>query len=262
MENIDDIHEDTVRQMRLAAPASAQSLARPPRPRVSEQDQAQLARMRDLEELAMLSSEENERLVRELADVRAENDLLLRRVSMLEETIANPRRVLGLPDLPDEPESAAPRRGGAGGVFLTVLSLALVASAVGVLRPWQPVPSARWGMLGIGIRSEPRHRLLEAIEAARRLVGFSGHDASSTPARVEPAPTPVAAPVAVTAPAPVAAPIAVTAPAPVAAPAPTPVKQRPAKHRAHASKRPAADPESSSTPEATDSGEAIGGLEL
>jgi hypothetical protein len=105
MNRIEDSYEGAVRRLKAMGHLSPQEDPRPqPVPRIPAPPLAKLpapnSRTRDLEQLANLACEENERLETELATVRAENASLRRRIAMLEETLNDPRGVLGLPALP------------------------------------------------------------------------------------------------------------------------------------------------------------------
>jgi hypothetical protein len=115
-----------------------------------------------------------------------------------------------------------------------LLAAAILLAPVLVMRPWQTVSTERAGMLGVGLWSEPRHRAIETLDAARRLVGLSKPAAIApvlepTPAAAQ---TNIAAPVAEPAPVVEAAPVAETAPV-----ADAPVTMHAPKYRSHATKK-------------------------
>ncbi len=124
--NVEDSYEGAVRRLRrlghagfdLAPPALAKTSA--------EADD----RMRDLEELATLACDDNERLTRELDGAHEEIDRLRRQVTTLQEMLAS---------APSDDPFAAPKQRGRGlALFLfTLVIVGGAAAALFVLRPWQ-----------------------------------------------------------------------------------------------------------------------------
>jgi hypothetical protein len=91
-------------------------------------------RMRDLEELAMIACDQNEKLEAEVAQLREEKVALQRKVAMLEAVISDPRAVLGLPDLTSSvstmPRESIGRRRSLALPISVVAAAALLVGAV------------------------------------------------------------------------------------------------------------------------------------
>jgi hypothetical protein len=136
-------------------------------------DTGALDRQRDLEKLATIACEENERLERELAltqqmltHAQEEADRLRRKVSALEEAIADPRAVLGLPPLDESVMIPPPSHRRRGDAIAPFLLLAIVGGVVALIA--QPVPSSPWGTLAAVQLSSPSYRAAHAIDLVRR----------------------------------------------------------------------------------------------
>jgi len=156
---IDDSYEGAVRRLRRLEQDRSRDARPLPRPAVSAPlpvlrpevfASPDTTRLRDLEHLAVLACDENERLERELRVAREENAHLRRRVEALEVTIADPRAVLGLSPLPIGEETpvrrlSEPRRCD-GSLLATAVVLGLVFGPIAYVVS-QPVPRSAFGML-------------------------------------------------------------------------------------------------------------------
>ena len=123
--NVEDSYEGAVRRLRRLENAGfhAGALAEVSADRAGDAD-----RMRDLEELATLACDDNERLTRELDEARGQIERLRLQVMMLQQQVA------GAPA--DEP-LALPRRSRAGMYFFLLAIAGAAAAALFVLRPWE-----------------------------------------------------------------------------------------------------------------------------
>jgi hypothetical protein len=123
--HVEDSYEGALRRLRRLEDAGFQQT---PPSVLAQRDDAD-ARMRDLEELASLACDENERLTRELAEVRAESERLRAQVATLQMMLAGAT--------PDD-ELALPRkRRGAAFYFFLLTLVGAAAAAAFVLRPWE-----------------------------------------------------------------------------------------------------------------------------
>jgi len=128
---VEDSYEGAVRRLSRLSHGGADLLPS----RRDDQEAALQTRLRDLEELATIATEENERLERELADAR---ETILRLQEQL--TAADRLRLREL--MEGAPESERPRRS----ILPWLAALAAtgaVAAATVTLRPWQYAPQAR-----------------------------------------------------------------------------------------------------------------------
>jgi hypothetical protein len=122
--NVEDSYEGAVRRLRrlghagldLAPPALAQSSA--------QADE----RMRELEELATLACDENDRLQRELDGAREQINRLQGQVTSLQEMLASSQ--------PDESFAAPKPRGRAAALFFLVAIVGVGVAALFTARPW------------------------------------------------------------------------------------------------------------------------------
>ncbi len=125
--NVEDSYEGAVRRLQRLGHAGV-GLG-PPRA-MSRQREETDDRMRDLEELATLACEENERVAHELDSARDEIDRLRRLVVTLQESVASAQ---------SEPSFAArkPRGRGLASYFFTIVIVGGAAAALFTLRPWE-----------------------------------------------------------------------------------------------------------------------------
>ena len=194
------------------------------------------ARMRELKALAQLACDENERLEAQLAEAREENRVLQRRLTMLEETIADPRGVLGLPTLPvslHDERPASVERGGNPVAVALVFGLA-VAIVGGALYARTQLADRHTAMAVATVVASARDAIGPLVTRATSFhprYGRADIDLARTAVVAVPPPiaaSPPAAPV-------VAAPVAAK-PAPVAA-KPASVATRPTPHPARPAKK-------------------------
>ncbi|HEY2747599.1 MAG TPA: hypothetical protein VGL86_23420 [Polyangia bacterium] len=123
--NVEDSYEGAVRRLARLGHAGIH-LAPPSADRVGDAD-----RLRDLEELATLACDDNERLTRELDAARVEMDRLRLQVMSLQSMVA------GNAQAPAAEPDYAPRRGRSGGFYFFVIAiLGAGAAALFTFRPW------------------------------------------------------------------------------------------------------------------------------
>jgi hypothetical protein len=197
--NVEDSYEGAVRRLRRLEHAGYAALTPPPQDRADDE-----ARMAELEELATLACDENERLKGELDEARAQIVRLQHMVATLQAAVSEP----------DESFGVGKRSGrGAGFYFFVILLLGGGAIALVNFRPW-----------------ERAMRRLPVAAASVDPVVLT----PPPPAPVLTAPAPVVTAPVVTAPViPKAAPIVPKVVAPPAAPA---RHERAAKHHSHRSR--------------------------
>ena len=125
--NVEDSYEGAIQRLRRLGHAGIE-LSRPA-PLSQQLDEAQ-QRLRDVEELATLACDDNERLTRELDAARGEIARLQRQVSMLQESVAGAQY---------EDALAATRSRGRGAAFwfFAICVVGAAAAAAFVLRPWE-----------------------------------------------------------------------------------------------------------------------------
>jgi hypothetical protein len=150
--NVEDSYEGALRRLSRLQRAGVH-LAPPPEPEPEPDD-----RMRDLEELATLACDENEKLKQELSGARREIDHLRQLVATLQGSLMSAE--------PDEPLNVPRSRGGPFLFFLFIL-FAGGGVAVYAMRPWE-------------------HHAVPVAASAAAL--------PSEPVAVTPAPTPAVAP--------------------------------------------------------------------
>jgi hypothetical protein len=158
--NVEDSYEGALRRLSRLQRAGVH-LAPPPEPEPEPDD-----RMRDLEELATLACDENERLKQELAGARHQIDHLRQLVATLQGSLTSAE--------PDEPLNVPRSRGGPFLFFLFIL-FAGGGVAVYAMRPWE------------------HHAVPVAASAAALPSAPVAVAPAPTPA-VTPAPTPAVAP--------------------------------------------------------------------
>ncbi len=240
--NVEDSYEGAVRRLARLGHAGL-NLAPPSEDHVGESD-----RQRDLEELATLACEDNERLTRELESTRTEMDRLRLQVVSLQQMLAGQQ---------NEEPVYAPRRGRSGAFYFFVIAvIGAGAAALFTFRPWDRLQPS----LAMASVSTPAPTPTPAPPPPSPPIVAAPTPA---PAAVAPTPAPVVPKVAATIPK-VAEP---TAPAhtvvpTVAARAPSP-RHHAAKHHAsskkHESKHAAGK---SSKPAIGDTDDPLGGTSL
>jgi hypothetical protein len=114
--NVDDSYEIAVRRLSRLGHAGV--------------DLARNDRLHDLEELATLACDENDRLTRELDSARNDNARLQRLVATLQETLMSAQS-------DDAFAAPKPRARGAALFFFAILIVGAAAAALFVLRPWE-----------------------------------------------------------------------------------------------------------------------------
>jgi hypothetical protein len=123
--NVEDSYEGAVRRLRRLELAAIEGA--PPRSAIAD---AATERMRELEELATLACEENERLTGELESARDEAQRLRGQVAMLQQTLTS---AVAEEEFPYPPKS---RGKGAAFYFFVIAIIGTGAAALAVLRPW------------------------------------------------------------------------------------------------------------------------------
>src|SRR5437588_13127386 len=99
-------------------------------------------RLHDLEELATLACDENERLTRELDSARADIARLQRQVATLQETLVSAQS--------DDAFAAPKPRGRGAAFFFAITIVGAGAAALFMLRPWDRPPVAPAAVPGQG----------------------------------------------------------------------------------------------------------------
>jgi outer membrane biosynthesis protein TonB len=138
--NVEDSYEGAVRRLRRLGHAVDPTPTRA----LSRQLESTNERMRDLEELAALACDENDRLTRELDSSREEIDRLTRALTRLQAAIA-----------PTEAELAVPSNGPGAWFYVLLLVVGVAAAASAVLRPWEHAQALRQQAQGLWARLAP-----------------------------------------------------------------------------------------------------------
>ena len=228
--HVEDSYEGAVRRLRRLGHAGFDAAPR-------DDD-----RMRDLEELATLACDDNERLGRELDDARHEIDRLRRMVTMLQETIASAQ---------SEETFGTPKASGRGFAFYFFTLAILGAAGVGLytFRPWE---RARFGVATAAATAPAIVPAAPVVAAPPPVV--------TAPPPVVTAPRPVVTPAPAIVPR-VAATIPKVAPVPAAPAHKTRAQRRHAAkhHSRHAAAKHAAP---ASKPGVADTSDPLGGVNL
>jgi len=230
--NVEDSYEGALRRLSRLQRAGV-VLAPPPAVEAEPDDHE---RMRDLEELAALACDENERLKQELAGARGELERLRQLVAAMQSSVSAE---------PDEPLSVPRTRGGAFYFFVFSL-LAVAGVAVYALRPWERHAAPAASSEAAALPSAP------AVQPLAPLV------AKTEPAKTEPIKTETTIPKTEPIKAETTIPKAATT-IPKVAPARHPAKRHAAKPAHHKSHKHASATKSKMEPHADDP---LGGLNM
>jgi hypothetical protein len=135
----------------------------------NEAEEARARRMHDLEELATLACDENERLTAELATARSETDRLRRQVAVLQQQLF---------EQSEQPFAPRLKPRGHGGIFYFFLVLVILAWGLGAAT--------------YGYRPSYLYRSVEGVQVMLGLAGATVSAAQPTaPVQLSPPPAPV-----------------------------------------------------------------------